>query len=250
VNFSFEYAEHAGMGETPVRITIEGSVATLVRHQSQVEAQAIGLFHASVSPDEIRRLSAATPDALRGTAPMQPDSPNFTVRLHDATRNVSLRIAAQPDQLTEVAPLMKEIEHLIGGLQWKAERALWLEVMPPAAAVAAGKPTEFIVRLHNPGTQAVNLPLKAGAITIEAMSAVAPPRVPGVTPRPRFWEMAGAGKTLPASVTIPAQGVTDLKLQATFDEAKQMLVRANYTMRRSADGFGAAFSKPLTIDVK
>ena len=146
--------------------------------------------------------------------------------------------------------LTNEVNRLISELHWKPERALWLELMAPAAAVAAGKPAEFVVRLHNPGTQALTLPLKAGAITIQAMTAVAPPRVPGVTPRPRFWETAGAGKPLPASVTIPAGGTADLKLPATIDEAKQMLVRANFEMRRSADGFSAAFSKALAINVK
>jgi len=82
------------------------------------------------------------------------------------------------------------------------------------------------------------------------MTAVASPRVPGVTPRPRIWETAGAGKALPASVTIPAGGTTDLKMQATIDEAQQMLVRANFEMRRSADAFGAVFSKALPINVK
>ena len=46
------------------------------------------------------------------------------------------------------------------------------------------------------------------------------------------------------------RGTTDLKMQATIDEAQQMLVRANFEMRRSADAFGAVFSKALPINVK
>jgi hypothetical protein len=250
VSISFEYAEHAGFGETPIRLTIEGTEATLVRQQSQAEAQAIGVFHAPVSSEQIRRLNAATPDALRSAVSMPPDSPNFTVRLRAGTRNVNLRIAAHPEALTEVEALTNDVNKLIAELPWKAERALWLELMPPAVAVTAGKPVEFVVRLHNPGTQALSLPLKAGAITIQAMAAVAPPRVPGVTPRPRFWETAGGDRTLPASVTVPAGATADIKLQATIDEAKSTLVRANFEMRRGADAFGAAFSKALTINVK
>jgi hypothetical protein len=250
VNFSFEYAEHAGMGETPVRLTIDAQQATLQRSQSQTEGQAIGVFHAPVSSEQIRRLTAATPDALQVAVPMPPDSPNFTVRLRNGARNVSLRIAAHPEALTEVEALTKEIESLITGLPWKAERALSLELRPPAAPVTSGKPAGFTVRLHNPGTQSLTLALQPGAIRIEAMLAAAPPRVPGVTPRPRFWETAGEGKTLPASVTIPAGGTTDLKLEATIDEPKEMLVRANFEIRRTAEPFVAAFSKPLTIAVE
>lgn len=221
--FSFEYAQHSGYGRMPLRIVVEGTQATLIRQETMTAGEPIGVFQATLPPAEQQKIAAATPESIDSAPAAQRDSEYFVVRLKTGQRNVELRIAHDPAALGASAALMKEMAHLEKDLAWKPVRAIVVELTP-----------EFRVNVRSIGSEAVRLPLGPLGLTIESIAAAEPPRVPGVTPRPRVWEMANGTAQLPKSIELgPGQSMEFPLPLASVSEDK--LYRARFFARGNID---------------
>lgn len=195
--FSLEYAQHAGYGRMPLRVLVQGNTATLIRQETLNAGEPIGVFQAPLSAAGQQRLSAAVPDSVTaGERPMR-DSDYFVLRMKSDRRNVDLRFAHDPAALGQFAAFMKELAHLERDLPWKPVRAMVVELTP-----------NYTVNVRNIGTAMIRVPLGPLGLTIESIAATEPPRVPGVTPPPRVWEMANGTAHLPKSVELgPGQSL-------------------------------------------
>ncbi|MGJ5819020.1 hypothetical protein [Paludibaculum fermentans] len=221
--FSLEYAQHSGYGRMPLRILVEGNQATLIRQETLTAGQPIGLFRATVTAADQKRLASAVPDSIESGTPLQRDSDYFIVRLKTAQRNVELRFAHDPVALGKAAPMMKELERLEKDLAWKPLRAILVELTPA-----------YAVSIRNIGSEPVKVPFGTLGLTIESIAAAEPPKVPGKTPPPRVWEMANGTANLPKSIELAAGQSLEFTLPLG-PTAKDKLYRACFNAQGNID---------------
>ncbi|WP_321475358.1 hypothetical protein [uncultured Paludibaculum sp.] len=233
--FSLEYAQHSGYGRMPTRILVDGTKATLIRQETLKAGEPIGVFQAAITQADQKRLAAAVPDSIDAGAPPMRDSEYFIVRLKTDNRNADLRFAHDPAALEKAGAMMKELTRLETGLAWKPARAVVLELTP-----------NYAVNIRNIGTESVRLPFGTLGLTIESIAAAEPPKVPGMTPRPRVWEMANGTANLPKSVELAAGQSLEFALPLGATTADKMY-RARFYARGNIDPaqpdlFGTAYS--------
>lgn len=221
--FSLEYAQHSGYGRMPLRILVEGTQATLIRQETLNAGQPIGLFRASFTAADQKRLSAAVPDTIESGAPLMRDSDYFIIRLKTAQRNVELRFPHDPVALGKAAPMMQELARLEKELAWKPVRVILVELTP-----------SYAVSIRNIGSEAVKVPFGTLGLTIESIAAAEPPKVPGKTPPPRIWEMASGTAHLPKSIEIGAGQSLEFPLPLG-PTAKDKLYRARFNAEGNID---------------
>lgn len=237
--FSFEYAQHAGYGGLPIRISIAGTHATLIRQDALAGGDPIGVFRAEIGAAQQARLASAVPDSIDSSVPAMRDAGYFTVRLQADGRKVDLRISQHPAALEKARDLMREVGLLETGLAWKPVRAFTLELAPG-----------FVVRFHNIGTEAVRVAFQTLGLTIESIPAAEPPKVPGVTPPSRVWELANGEAALPPGLEIAPGASADVRLPLAAPVSSGKLYRARFFARGATDPakpdvFGTATSKPV-----
>ena len=236
--FSFEYAQHAGYGGLPVRMLVAGTRATLIRQDALEGGAPIGVFRAAITAAQQKQLMELTPDAVDSPVAPARDAGYFVIRLRAGARTADLRIAHDPRATEKVRPLLHEIERLETSLAWQPVRAIALELTPG-----------FAVRFRNIGTEPVHLSFGTLGLTIESIAAEEPPKVPGVTPPARVWELATGQATLPPGIEIAAGESADLRLPLG-PTSKAKLYRARFFARGTTDPdqpelFGTATSKPV-----
>jgi hypothetical protein len=237
--FSFEYAQHAGYGGLPIRISIAGTHATLIRQDALAGGVPIGVFRAEITAEQQRRLASAVPDSIDSPVPAVRDSGYFTVRMQVDSRKVDLRISQDPAAQEKARDLMREVGLLETGLSWKPVRAFTLELTPG-----------FAVSFHNIGTEAVRVAFQTLGLTIESIPAAEPPKVPGVTPPSRVWELANGEAALPPALEIAPGASADVHLPLAGPVSPDKLYRARFSARGVTDPakpdlFGTATSKPV-----
>lgn len=240
--FSFEYAQHSGYGDLPIRILISETHATLIRQDTLNAGDAIGVFRANVTKALMDRLTATTPDLIESppTPPPTRDSSYFVIRLQTDARKVELRVAHHPDALEKIKDLMREINVLETKTPWKPFRTLALDLT-----------NDFTIRLTNAGTETIHVPFQTLGLTIESIDAKAPPPVPGFTPPPRVWELASGKGTLPSAIDIAPGTSTEYHLPLLVPASKDKLYRVRFFARGAIDPTlpdiaGTAVSKAMT----
>jgi len=255
--FRFQCVLNAGPGDVPVRLTVEGRQATLIRQRAEPETggEAIGVFRAELLDEDLGRIESAFPDQLEDVEPPAPDTPCSRFKLTANGRDVELLVPHEPEALAQVSELAAEVDRLTQQLLGHPVRALCLEVVAPKSAPVAGRPSKIKVQLRNPGEQAAEIGLEEPGVWIEAAPAPEPVTDPNVTPLPVIWERISTGAPSKRSVKVKGGAGAEVSVPVAFPQSGAVLVVARFEregeLKADAAGiFGTVMSEPVELDVR
>jgi hypothetical protein len=225
--FHFEYVLVFGPGDTPLRLTIDGHQATLIRPRAipEIGGDTIGAFRAQVGDEDLLRLERAFPQPPPAFS-LAPDEPNLLFTLKSAKRTVELRVPHRPDALMTVSNLTTEVERISKELLGNPYRALSLEIVSPGAEAVFGRPVKIEVRLHNAGVKPVRIAPDEGELWIEAAVRTPPAKGRNEMAASPVWEIVGRDSPLEQTLLIQEESSISVSVPVTFQEPMQTLVRA------------------------
>ncbi len=256
-DFRFGYVLSAGPGDVPLRLSIDGHQATLIRQRAVPEAggEAIGVFRAELLDEDLSRIESVFPDRIKDVEPPAPDTPCSRFKLTSNGRNIELLVPHEPEALAQVSELAAEVDRLTQQLLAKPYRALCLELVVPKSAPVAGRSSRIKVQLRNPGEQPVQVGLQEPGVWIEAAPAPEPVTDPNVTPLPVIWDRISTGAPSRRSVKVKGGASAEVSVPVAFSQPGPMLVQARFEREGELDAeaaeiFGAVMSEPVELDVE
>jgi hypothetical protein len=241
---------------SPERVLVEGDRVTVIRPHAVQEGTPIGLFGTTLAGDERARLEAAAQAATGRGGNVAPGTPSALVVLLSGERRVEARLAL-PAASPEAGALLAAIDRLQQrALAAPPLAAVRLELAPPPAPPAEGRPAPMRIAVVNAGSAALTVTFDGAAPRLEATEPRPPPD-PNVTPLPAVWDRVSPDAAQRGPFPLPPGGRAELAVQATFEDAGRFEVWARFEggVTITEDGrqpvhlLGAAMSKPIAITV-
>lgn len=187
MDFDFYYAFSDGTPQTHTQLTIQGTLATLIRQAAGRAADPIGVWRATLDAASIEALAAALPKAPPSGPPLAPGMPNHLFRLRQGGPERTLRLAHEPEILDQVQPFLQRLEKTIALVAAHPHRTLAVHCVDWSA-------TGLVIELTAAG-RAVTIPNAAEAIEVRTANRAVAAKAP-----------AGALRVEPAKpvrLTIP-----------------------------------------------
>ncbi len=253
--FRLEAIAGAPPGASAERLVIEGDRATMVRPEAVQEGMPIGLFSTTLLGGERASLESLVRAAAGRGGAAAPGGPAALIALESGGERVEVRLAL-PAPSPEASALLTAIDRIQQRALAAPLAAVRLELRPPGAPPAEGRPAPMRIALVNPGSVDVTIAFDAGGPRVEATEP-RPPADPAVTPLPAVWDRVSPDAAGRGPFELPPGGGVEIAVEALFEDAGRFEVWARFEggMTISAAGrdpirvHGAAMSRPIAMTV-
>jgi hypothetical protein len=171
MDLDFYYAFSDGTPRTHTQLTIQGTLATLIRQSAGRAGHPIGVWQTTLDAASIEALAAALPKAPPPGPPLAPGMPNHLFRLRQGGPERMLRLAHEPEILEQVQPFIRTLEKTIASVAAHPYRTL-------AIQCADWAPAGLVIELTAAGSQPVTIPNAAEAIEVRTANRAVAAKAP------------------------------------------------------------------------